>query len=40
LAILDKVGADTEDLGGGIGVDVAVSIEVSRGVDLVISEIS
>jgi hypothetical protein len=39
LAILDEVGADTEDLRGGIGVDVAVSIEVSSGVDLGVSEI-
>jgi hypothetical protein len=39
LAILDEVGADTEDLRGGIGIDVAVSIEFSRGVDLVVSEI-
>jgi hypothetical protein len=39
LGVLDDVGADAEDLGGGIGFDVAVSIEVSGGVDLVISKV-
>ena len=40
LGILDDIGADAIDRGGGIGIDVAVSVEVSGCVDLCVSEIS
>jgi hypothetical protein len=39
LGILGKVGADAEDLRGGIGFDVSASVEFSGGVDLIVSKV-
>jgi hypothetical protein len=39
LGILGEVGADAENFRGGIRVDVAVTIEVSGGVDLIVPKV-
>jgi hypothetical protein len=39
LRIPGEVGADAEDLRGGIGFDVSVPVEFSGGVDLVVSKV-
>jgi hypothetical protein len=39
LWVTGEIGTDAKDLRGGIGFDVSFSVEVSRGVDLVVSKV-